>query len=60
MNTKETDDINSRIVRALDIVAENSQFVGRPYVLIDTNTMEYHYEFDEWHEYLEDIENYRR
>ena len=60
MNTKETDDINSRIVKALDIVAENSQLVGRPYVLIDTNTMEYHYEFDEWHEYLEDIENYRR
>lgn len=47
MNTKETDDINQRIVRALDITADNSQYVGKPYVLIDTKKMKYEYILDE-------------
>ena len=43
MNTKQTDDINERIIKALDIVASNSQYVGKPYVLIDTKNMEYQF-----------------
>jgi ATP-dependent protease HslVU (ClpYQ) peptidase subunit len=56
MNTKETDDINQRIVKALDITADNSQYVGKPYVLIDTKKMKYEYELDECHECLEEFE----
>lgn len=40
-NTKETDDINERIVKALDIVSKNSQCVGKPYLLIDTKELKY-------------------
>ena len=40
-NTKETDDINERIVRALDIASKNSQYVGEPYLLIDTKGLKY-------------------
>jgi ATP-dependent protease HslVU (ClpYQ) peptidase subunit len=57
MNTKETDDINQRIVKALDITADNSQYVGKPYVLIDTKKMKYEYVLDEWHECLEEFES---
>ena len=59
MNTKETDVINQRIVRALDITADNSQYVGKPYVLIDTKNMKYEYILDEYHEYLEELESLR-
>ena len=38
---KENDDVNEKIIKALDIVAKNSQFVGCPYLLIDTKTKEY-------------------
>jgi ATP-dependent protease HslVU (ClpYQ) peptidase subunit len=40
-NTKETDDINERIVKALDIASSNSQCVGKPYLLIDTKELKY-------------------
>ena len=41
MNTKPMDNIEGRIVKALDIVAENSQYVGKPYLLINTKELEY-------------------
>ena len=41
LNTKETDDMNERIVKALDIVSHNSQLVGSPYLLIDTKEQAY-------------------
>ena len=41
MNTKDSDDINERIIKALDITSVNSYHVGRPYVLIDTKNLEY-------------------
>lgn len=41
LNTKEKDDINERIVKALDIVSSNSQCVGKPYLLIDTKELKY-------------------
>lgn len=41
LNTNESGDINDRIVKALDITAKNSQYVGRPYLLIDTKEMKY-------------------
>ena len=41
MNTKPMDNIEERIVKALDIVAENSQYVGKPYLLINTKELEY-------------------
>ena len=39
INTNESDDINERIVKALDIAAINSQCVGSPYLLIDTKEL---------------------
>jgi hypothetical protein len=41
VNTKETEDINVRIVKALDIASSNSQHVGKPYLLIDTKELKY-------------------
>jgi hypothetical protein len=41
VNTKETDDVNERIVKSLDIIANNSQLVGSPYLLIDTKELKY-------------------
>ena len=41
VNTKETDDINERVVKSLDIIAKNSQLVGSPYLLIDTKELKY-------------------
>ena len=43
LNTKNEDDVNERIVRALDIVAENTQYVARPFVLIDSKNMQYQF-----------------
>ena len=43
INTSESDNINDRIVKALDITAKNSQYVGRPYLLIDTKEMKYRF-----------------
>lgn len=40
-NTKESDDVNVRIVKALDIASKNSQLVGKPYLLIDTKELKY-------------------
>ena len=40
-STKERDDINERIVKALDIALNNSQYVGKPYLLIDTKELKY-------------------
>ena len=40
-NTKDTDDVNERIVKALDVAAKNSYLVGAPYLLIDTKSQEY-------------------
>ena len=40
-NTKDSDDVNERIVKALDVAAKNSNLVGAPYVLIDTKSQEY-------------------
>ena len=40
-NTKETDDVNDQIVKALDAIAKYSQLVGSPYILIDTKDLEY-------------------
>jgi len=40
-NTKPTDDINQRIVKALCIASKYSQNVGAPYLLIDTKTQNY-------------------
>jgi hypothetical protein len=37
-STKKTDDINKRIVKALDVAAEHSRFIGAPYLLINTKT----------------------
>lgn len=41
INTNQSDDINKRIVKALDITVINSQCVGSPYLLIDTKEMKY-------------------
>ncbi|MBO7345205.1 MAG: hypothetical protein J6U92_04630, partial [Clostridia bacterium] len=41
LNTKDTDDINERIVRALDIVSSYNYHVGRPYVLINSKDLQY-------------------
>ena len=41
MNVKETDDVNMQIVKALDIAAKYCQYVGAPYLLIDTKEGEY-------------------
>ena len=38
---KDTDDVEQKFVEALDIVAEHSQYVGRPYVLINTKDKEF-------------------
>ena len=35
------DEINERIVKALDIASSNSQCVGKPYLLIDTQELKY-------------------
>ena len=40
-NVKETDDVNEQIIQALDVIAKNSQLVGKPYLLIDTKQKEY-------------------
>lgn len=40
-STKEREDINERIVKALDIASSNSQYVGKPYLLIDTKELKY-------------------
>ena len=40
-NVKETDDVNEQIIKALDVIAKNSQLVGKPYLLIDTKQKEY-------------------
>lgn len=39
--TKPTDDINERIVRAMDIASKHAQAVGAPYILIDTQNLNY-------------------
>jgi ATP-dependent protease HslVU (ClpYQ) peptidase subunit len=41
LNTKDSDDINDRIVRALDIVSSYNYHVGRPYVLINSKDLQY-------------------
>ena len=41
LNTSEGDDIEERIVKALNIVAKNSQCVGNPYLLVNTKDLEY-------------------
>ena len=38
---KPDDDVNQKIVEALDIVSKHSRVVSRPYVLIDTKDLEY-------------------
>ena len=38
---KPTDDVNDKIVKALDIIAKHSQLVGAPYLLIDTKEKQY-------------------
>ena len=40
-NSKETDGVNERILKALDITAEYCQYVGAPYLLIDTKEGKY-------------------
>lgn len=40
-NTKNTDNINERIIKALDIVSKNSQCTGEPYLLINTKELKY-------------------
>ena len=40
-NIKPTDDVNEKLIEALDVVAQNSQLVGRPYLLIDTKDQKY-------------------
>ena len=40
-NTSESDDINKRILKALQIAAKNSQYVGSPYLLIDTKELKF-------------------
>jgi len=40
-NTKPTDDINQRLVRAMNIASKYSQDVGKPYVLIDSQNLNY-------------------
>ena len=37
----QTDDVNQKIVLALDNIAKNSYLVGAPYLLIDTKSKEY-------------------
>lgn len=37
----QTDDVNQKIVMALDNIAKNSYLVGGPYILIDTKSQEY-------------------
>ena len=41
MNVKETDDVNTQIVKALGIAAKYCQYVGAPYLLIDTKEGKY-------------------
>ena len=38
---KDSDDVNEKLVRALDIAAKNSYLVSRPYLLINTKEKEY-------------------
>ena len=40
-NTKDTDDVNERIIKTLDTIAKYSHQVGSPYLLIDTKEQEY-------------------
>lgn len=40
-NTKPTDDINKRIIRAMNIASKYSQNVGKPYILIDSQNLDY-------------------
>jgi ATP-dependent protease HslVU (ClpYQ) peptidase subunit len=40
-NTKETDDVNERLIKALDIAAKHCPLVGAPYLLIDTKSQKY-------------------
>jgi ATP-dependent protease HslVU (ClpYQ) peptidase subunit len=40
-NTKESDDVNDRIIKALDVASKNTYYVGKPYLLIDTKNLEY-------------------
>ena len=40
-NAKEGDHPNQTIVKCLDVVAQNSHLVGRPYILIDTKDQNY-------------------
>ena len=40
-NTKDTDDVNERIIKTLDTIAKYSHHVGSPYLLIDTKEQKY-------------------
>ena len=40
-NTKDTDDVNERIIKTLDTIAKYRHQVGSPYLLIDTKEQEY-------------------
>ena len=55
MNTKPTDDIKKRLIKALDISAKYSQYIGKPYVLIDTKSMDYEYVMGEGYELKKDL-----
>ena len=40
-NTKPTDDVNERIIKALALAQKHSHLVGSPFLLIDTKKLEY-------------------
>ena len=40
-STNQNEDVNKKIVRALDIVAKNTSLVGAPYLLINTKSKEH-------------------
>lgn len=40
-NIKDSDDVNEQIIKALDTIAKYSQYVGSPYLLIDTKEQKY-------------------
>ena len=40
-NTNQNEDVNKKIIKALNIVAKNTSLVGAPYLLINTKSKEH-------------------
>ena len=42
-NIKEEDDINQKFIEILDLTSKSSQYVGKPYLLVDTKELKYNF-----------------